>query len=97
LDGSSIRTGPGFPVRRWWKARRISSNTRVGSLTSAAHLVTGRKFCTGSNEGGVKLRPTRSPGMSNTGTLSPNTCAAPGKLFSTPGPPCIENTPVRLP
>ena len=24
--------------------------------------MTGRKFCTGSNDGGVKLRPTRSPG-----------------------------------
>ena len=61
----------------------------------STHLVISPKFREAMNVGGSRRRRAEPPGNTKIGTDSLKACATPENEFSTPGPFCMAQTPVR--
>jgi hypothetical protein len=80
------------------KARRSAGTIAAGVLTCSRHFVTCAKLTAALKAGCTQVVARDDPpGITISGTPSENAWATAPNEFSTPGPPCMQNTPTCLP
>src|SRR6266567_8922333 len=91
-------TGPGRPVLRAENARRRTSDTRSGLLSTSTDFVTDSYALTELHSGTTPSRSVEPPcGRTSTGVESEKAVATPERAFSAPGPAWLVKTPIGCP